>query len=317
MIVHPDKYNSLISKNLNLDVIECLDVYDHLGGFDSQFNNGILNSLQEQNFKKPINIQYTFVDEIINKYSSLDLRFSFNMEYEMIFRHFHNYNVHPLLKIKNLLCSFNGSPHVSRQLLTSILEHFGIFNSKYCTKNFSNPCEQVIEQLNNLNLSSDEVKLYRKFFTSNETFCNNSYTFNYERFKHSNNIYNLENSITESFVHLVSETMSTSYYPFITEKFLYSVVTRGLFIAYGQPLWHQHLESFYGFKPYTNVFDYSFDKEINPVKRLVKLMEMISKFKTLTNDELCDLYQLENETIEYNYDHYFSKQYQTHVNKTQ
>jgi hypothetical protein len=103
--------------------------------------------------------------------------------------------------------------------------------------------------------------------------------------------------------------MATSSVPFVTEKFLYSVVTRGLFLSYAQPGWHEHLEKYYGFKRYTNLFDYEFDLVRNPMKRLVKLMEMISKFNFLTPDEWKDLYQIEQETIEYNYHHYFSQDY--------
>jgi len=36
---------------------------------------------------------------------------------------------------------------------------------------------------------------------------------------------------------------------------------------------------------------------------------MISKFKNLSVDDWRDLYLLEQDTIEYNYDHYFSKKY--------
>jgi hypothetical protein len=45
------------------------------------------------------------------------------------------------------------------------------------------------------------------------------------------------------------------------------------------------------------------------VERLIKLMEMISKFNLLTTDDWKDLYQIEQETIEYNYHHYFSQDY--------
>jgi len=109
----------------------------------------------------------------------------------------------------------------------------------------------------------------------------------------------------------VSETMATSYVPFVTEKFLYSVVTRGLFLSYAQPGWHAHVEKYYGFKRYTKLFDYQFDTIQNPVERLVELMSMISKFSILTIDDWKDLYLLEQETIEYNYDHYFSGSYLT------
>jgi hypothetical protein len=103
--------------------------------------------------------------------------------------------------------------------------------------------------------------------------------------------------------------MATSYYPFVTEKFLYSVVTRGLFLTYAQPGWHDYVEKYYGFKRYIKLFDYRFDAIQNPVERLVELMTMISKFSVLSSDDWKDLYLLEQDTIEYNYDHYFSKDY--------
>ena len=109
--------------------------------------------------------------------------------------------------------------------------------------------------------------------------------------------------------------MATSYYPFVTEKFLYSVVTRGLFLSYAQPGWHSHVEKYYGFKKYTKLFDYRFDNIENPVERLIELITMISKFEKLTPVEWHDLYLLEQDTIEYNYDHYFSGAYHEQLNK--
>ena len=103
--------------------------------------------------------------------------------------------------------------------------------------------------------------------------------------------------------------MATSYVPFVTEKFLYSVITRGLFLAYAQPGWHDHVEKYYGFKRYTKLFDYHFDSIQNPVERLVELMTMISKFSVLSSDDWKDLYLLEQDSIEYNYNHYFSGNY--------
>jgi hypothetical protein len=219
------------------------------------------------------------------------------------------YHVHPSLTFKNFVCSFNGSAHVSRKLLTSILHKFGWFNKKYCSKNFiysinildGHICDHVGEHSN----------FYRKFFIADDSdaFFNTVNSFGHVRFSHAQNIYNLENKLTESFLHVVSETMATSYYPFVTEKFLYSIVTRGLFLAYAQPGWHDHVEKYYGFKKYTKLFDYRFDTIQNPVERVVELMTMISKFNMLSSDEWRDLYLLEQDTIEYNYDHYFSGNY--------
>ena len=150
-------------------------------------------------------------------------------------------------------------------------------------------------------------------FKNSDDFNNKIYSFGHVRYDHKNNIYNLENKLTGSFLHLVSETMATSYYPYYSEKFLYSVVTRGLFLSYAQPMWHKHLEKYYGFKKYDKIFNYDFDSIKNPVKRLVKLIEMISKFKNLSVDDWRDLYLMEEETIEYNYDHYFSGNYLKHL----
>ena len=80
-------------------------------------------------------------------------------------------------------------------------------------------------------------------------------------------------------------------------------------MAYAQPDWHAHLEKYYGFRLYTNLFDYRFDSITNPVERLVELMTMIGKFSKLTTDEWHDLYLLEQENVEFNYNHYFSKNY--------
>jgi hypothetical protein len=158
---------------------------------------------------------------------------------------------------------------------------------------------------------SDQDNFYRKFFIANnsDVFFNTINSFGHVQFNHRQNIYNLESKLTESFLHIVSETMATSYCPFVTEKFLYSIVTRGLFLAYAQPGWHDHVEKYYGFKRYTKLFDYRFDAIQNPVERLIELMSMISKFSMLSITDWTDLYLLEQETIEYNYNHFFSGDY--------
>jgi hypothetical protein len=150
-------------------------------------------------------------------------------------------------------------------------------------------------------------QFYRKFFITDncQDFFNTVCSFGHVRFDHGFNIYNLEKQLTQSFLHVASETMATSYYPFVSEKFLYSVVTRGLFLSYAQPGWHDHLEKYYGFRLYHKLFDYRFDAIQNPVKRLVELMSMISKFSVLSPNDWKDLYSLEQDSIEYNHNHYF------------
>jgi len=286
-------------------------IKDNLDGFDKNLNCWVLDQIPQKKSKWQMTIRSEFIfdDTVKFKYPNIKFIFDCNFQNEQNLKHFHTYNIHPELNYKNFICSFNGSASIGRQLLTSLLNNQGYFNSEYSSKNFSYNNDSIIGHLNYCDLTDLEIGLYSKFFVNNNEFNNSVYSFNYTRDDHLNNIYNLEHKLTQSFVHVVSETLAHTYYPMVTEKFLYSIVTRGLFLAYAQPGWQAHIEKYYGFKLYDQIFDYDFDAIQNPVKRLIRLMEMISKFSKLSADDWRDLYLLEQETIEYNYDHYFSGNY--------
>jgi hypothetical protein len=285
-----------------------LQIGDYLLGFDENLQSDVLDEvvkLAKDKNLSTIETGYVFPQEFDDKYS---IKFCYNEElvgfggWEEII----TYKQHPEQDFKNFICSFNGAGHVGRQLLVSALNKFGYFNKDYCSKNFEHTGSRVD------GLVSDNIEntaFYNKFFDLTDEFNQQIYSFGHVRFDHANNVCTLENKLTESFLHIVSETMATSYYPFVTEKFLYSIVTRGLFLAYAPPGWHAHIEEKFGFKLYTKLFDYRFDSIANPVKRLVELLTMVSKFSKLTPADWHDLYQLEADTIEYNYNHYFSKEY--------
>ena len=266
------------------------------------------------NYDGTVGTEYIITQELQNRYKKLKLRFSlYESEHYTLLNQLSNYNQHPEIKYKNFACSFNGSAHVSRQILTSMMEKFKIFNVGYSSKNFKNTYHQLSGHLLELNLTHTQQRVYNKFLSNNDTFLNTVYSFDYARFDHNANICALEDKLTSSFVHIVSNTLATGYYPLMCEKFLYSIVTRGLFISYAQPKWHVFLEEYYGFKLYNKVFNYSFDLIKNPVIRLVTMLEMVSKFSKLSVDDWHDLYLMEQDTIEYNYDHYFSKNYIKHL----
>jgi hypothetical protein len=159
--------------------------------------------------------------------------------------------------------------------------------------------------------TQEQDKFYRKFFIDehSDEFFQTMIEFAHTHYDHKHNIKVLQSKLTQSFVHVVSESMSTSYLPFVTEKFLHSVITRGLFVAYGQPGWHEYLSKYLGFRLYDKIFDYHFDQIQNPVHRVVNLVTMISKFKQLSWQDCHDIYLLEQETIEYNYDWFFGRGY--------
>lgn len=291
---------------------DVITIQDHIGGHRPDRSNEIFNCLDDlankQN-KKLLVCYHSFLDHTVTShYPNLTFKFDYEFQDRINLKGFHEYTIHPELDFKNFLCSFNGTSHISRKLLTSIINKFGLFDPKYCSKNFSYDSNTIDGHVSDY-LSIEKHSTYNKFFSNPEEFNQTIYSYGHNRYGHNNNIYTLEDKLTQSFLHIVSETQATSYYPFVTEKFLYSVVTRGLFLAYAQPGWHSHVEKYYGFKRYTKLFDYSFDNIENPVERLVELMSMILKFSLLSSDDWRDLYLLEQETVEYNYDHYFSRRY--------
>lgn len=305
-----DKARQLLTQK---DFSEEIVLGDHIDGFDFNLENAILRHLDNSGQQLTVWIDQMLDGNLKSQYPNLQFKFNFKNAYRIMWSAFEKYNQHPTIDYKNFICSFNGSPHVSRKLLVSILEKFGYFNLDYCSKNFSYSLDVLDGHVQDY--AGDRVNFYRNFFISGnkEDFFQLQNSFSHERFQHDKNIYNLESKLTGSFLHIVSESMATSYVPFVTEKFLYSVVTRGLFLAYAQPGWHAHVEKYYGFKRYTKLFDYSFDTIQNPVDRLVKLISMISKFDRLSFEEWNNLYLIEQDTIEYNYDHYFSGKYLEHL----
>lgn len=294
---------------------------DHLDGFDRTLRNKYLEILH--NHATQNNIVYRILtwqpvsSEIKQNYPNFNFVTS-----SAIFKsgcnwvQFEDYTVHPYLDYKNFICSFNGSPHASRKLLLSALHQSQLINPMYVSKNFEFTVDEVDGYISDE--CRDSSRFYRKFFLTenSQEFFASKLVFDYDDdttlFKHNANIYKLEHKLTQSFVHLVSESMGTSYFPSVTEKFLYSVVTRGLFVTYGQLGWHDYIEKYYGFRKYDKIFNYKFDAIANPVERLVELISMIHKFKNLSVSDWQDLYNMEQDTVEFNYNHYYSGDYQRH-----
>jgi hypothetical protein len=286
-----------------------------LGGFDSELRNPVLESLnsvaKKRNIQGQVHLHMTVLPKIKKQYSNLSFTYTLpEYMWDAVNQHTQTRDH----EFRNFVCSFNGGPHVGRKMLTAILNRFKWFNPATCSKNFLYTLDELDGHLSDY--VGDRSRFYRKFFLldGDEEFFQTKYSFHpytigHLRHEHNNNVGWLEDKITQSFLHLVSETVSTSYHPFITEKFLYSVINRGLFITYGQPGWHKYLETCYGFKKYHQLFDYTFDSIQNPVERLVELMSMLSKFSMLSPAEWRDLHEMEKDTLEYNYHHYVSRDY--------
>lgn len=187
------------------------------------------------------------------------------------------------------------------------------FNSDYCSKNFSYSKQEL-----DINLSIVDIEQeYHTYIISDSNAASQFYHtiigFNYVPSEHANNIDILYNKINNSFVQLIGETLAMSYHPFVSEKFIQPIVCKSLWVAYAQPGYYAYLEKYYGFKKYNKLFDYSFDLIDHPVERLVAIIKMLSKYANLSPKDWHDLYLTELETIEYNYNQYFSRNYLTQI----
>lgn len=293
---------------------------DHMYGFDDQMKNRVLDVL-ENNSKVSGRIWTVVSDQLFPKcvhdhYPHIQLEFNLGLfeRYSALVRMppRHAYPCHPDHDFKNFLCSFNGSQSLSRRLLPAALMKFGWFDTAYVSKHSTWKKGELDGFL--LQCLGDDDAKYRKFFAVDDIeFAESTNGFGYERRWHDANIHNLEQKLTESFVHLVSETVATSALPFVTEKALYSVITRGLFVSYAPPSWYRTWTKILGFRSYDKLFDHRFDDIKNPVHRLVELLCMLSRYANLSKHDWHDLHLLEFDAIEFNYEHYFSGDYIRHL----
>ncbi len=293
------------------------DVYldDHIGGFNHSFDNDVLAALNNCSRSITAYWHQWVLQSVRDRYLNIEFRYDACDQYKAVFQCFENYRQHPELKFQNFVCAFNGSDHVNRNLLVGMLHKQKWYDPDYCSKNVSITADILDGHITAL--TGDRDRFYRKFFVDDtaDDFYRSVNSFNYTRFDHANNIYNLEKILTDSFVHVVSETCGISHVPYITEKFMYSIVTRGLFVAWAQPGWHAMITRLFGFKLYNRIFDYRFDSIQNPIERYTEMMTMLSKFKNLSRDDWRDLYNIEQDTIEYNYNHYFGQGYRSVMNQ--
>lgn len=300
-----------LSTNPNI----CLS--DHLGGFDQTGFNSILSALDHH--RCSVAIQYILPQHIKDLYPNLSISFKHNDIISPIMESLADVKLPSLDKyFDNFVCSFNGSSHVSRQFLTAALQKLNWFDYNYSSKNFGYTIDQLDGNIAKY-CSTEQERLYRKFIISASAndFYNTTVGFKYTRLGHQHNLRMIADKILGSFVQIVSETIGTSYSPFVTEKLLYPIVCKTLWVGYAQPGYHSYLEQYYGFKKYNKIFNYDFDNILNPVVRLVELLSMLMRFERLSKHDWHDLYLIELDTINYNYDWYYSKNYLTKISEAE
>ena len=182
---------------------------DHLGGFDINHRNPLLDILQQraQALQLVYNVELSFIpsESMVTHYCRLNLKPSLDTMYQVFYMPYENYQYHPDIKHTNFLCSFNGSEHISRQLLLANIHKLGWLDTNYVSKNFTFTVDTLDGHITNL--VGDENSFYRKFFidhysdqffASINNFGNSGAKWleSNNRFKHNRSIVELENKLT-------------------------------------------------------------------------------------------------------------------------
>jgi len=260
---------TLISKSWNPTPfgVDSIQVRDHLNGFDSNYRNLIFDMLTGT-----VYTEYLVDDKVLNNYPKLDIKFDSELmiRNNFLLKHAVLATQPPPKQIKHFLCSFNRSFHRSRKLLVDRLLHEGWFDVNYCSCGFAET-----------KIGFDEP--------NNWTGCNIEVQRNYAA---------LNPLIQDCFVQIVGETVGESYVPFPTEKFLFPVANKALWVAYAQPGWYDWVEKHMGFQKF-DCFDYSFDSILDPQQRLDALINMLKPFQSA---DWASIYKQQKHTLEYNFE---------------
>lgn len=259
-------------------------------------------------------LQIIATEQLKAKYPNIDFKFYNHYSFDKLNNY--EYVSKATKEFDEFLSCFNGADEVGRQFVTALLQKNNLWSYNSCSKNFVYSIDRIDGNL--ISFCGDTERFYRKFIISDTDssleFYNSKYVLDRKnQFNYKHNADVLLPIIERSWLNLVTESCSVSYNPWLTEKIVFPILAKTLWLAFAQPGYYAYIEKHLGFKKYDKIFDYGFDAEPNPVKRLIKLFETFYKFKNLTKQELHDLYLLEEDTIKYNYDHYRSKSYMNNL----
>lgn len=319
IIFGPHHYSVTSTVNIRKEIIDAtvsqVQILDNMHGFSSDYRNVILDQIADLTLT--IWTQYILPEQVKAVYPNLTFKFDMltsATSHCVLTTAFPVKDVLDTKKdFKEFISSFNGMDRDDRRVIVAALIKRGWFNATTCTKNLNIYTPQLISTM-----EEHQFFEFDKILDPDERMYSNTISSMY--YDRDGNIGNfvqhsehLTPKINQSFIHLVSETFSMSYCPFLTEKVIRPIVSKSLWLASAQPHYHKYLEKYYGFKMYTRLFDYTFDSIENPIQRLLCLLDSIRKYSKLTPSDWHNLYSVERDTIEYNYDWYYSQNFLKHA----
>jgi hypothetical protein len=114
--------------------------------------------------------------------------------------------------------------------------------------------------------------------------------------------------LMESFVQLVTETCFYEKKLHLTEKIFKPIVAKQPFLLVSCQHNLKYFKS-YGFKTFSNWWDESYDNIENPLKRLSAIIDILELICKMKNSELKDMLVDMQETLDYNYERFYSKEF--------
>lgn len=112
--------------------------------------------------------------------------------------------------------------------------------------------------------------------------------------------------LMESFVYIVTETCFWDTKKHLTEKIFKPIVLKQPFVLLGSQNNLSYLKE-YGFKTFDKWWNEDYDKCSDPIQRINKVCDIIENICSLSQSDLQDLALEMEETLEYNYNRFFSK----------
>lgn len=273
-------------------------IIDHLYGIESNFRNKILDTIPAGSV---VYTEYIFSQQVKEQYPNLDLRFTaYNA---IIGKHvfdaidYVNTATHVDMPITNFVCSFNRARQPLKEWVLAKLHQLGWLNTDYCSKHFA-----LADTIDGMQV---DPEFRDAIYKINYNACN---------WDHKHHIPVLVPLIQQNFINIVSETQAHTYHPFWTEKFIYPIAAKTLWVASAAAGYHKFIEQYLGFRLY-KTFDYSFDTITDHYERHRAMIKMLEPFSKLSTSEWEEIRNAEHETIEYNYNWLKSRQVIDHLAK--
>jgi hypothetical protein len=105
-------------------------------------------------------------------------------------------------------------------------------------------------------------------------------------------------------LYLVNETIAKGRKLHLTEKSFKPICLKMPFIIMGTCGSLHHLRS-YGFKTFSNLWDESYDEEVDDIKRIEKVSNLVRDLDQLPVERKQELFNTAQEICEYNYNHFY------------